>query len=169
MEDEFNEIKPQDLNDNVFKLIGADWMLISAGNIKSFNMMTASWGALGVLWNLNVCICFIRPTRYTYEFMEKNEQFTLSFFDEKYRDVLNYCGAKSGRNVNKAQKTGLTPAEGAGSLYFKEARLVIESRKIYYQDIKPEFFIDKEIEKNYPKKDYHRMYIGHILKCLKKG
>jgi flavin reductase (DIM6/NTAB) family NADH-FMN oxidoreductase RutF len=164
---ELHEIAVESIRDNVFKLIGADWMLITAGNDKQCNPMTASWGGLGVLWNRNVCFCFIRPTRHTYGFMEKGDTFTLSFFDGKYRNVLNFCGSNSGRTVDKIAAAKLTPVRGTtGGIYFAEARLVLECRKIYYQDITPASFIDPAIGGNYPEKDYHRMYVGEIVRCL---
>lgn len=105
---DFIEIDPKEISANVFKLINDGWMLITAGNIDSYNMMTASWGGQGVLWDKNVCFCFIRPTRHTYQFVEKANYFTLSFFDEKYRDILNFCGTNSGNKVNKMAVKGLT-------------------------------------------------------------
>jgi flavin reductase (DIM6/NTAB) family NADH-FMN oxidoreductase RutF len=137
----------------------------------SYNTMTASWGGFGVLWNKNTCFIVVRPSRYTYEFLEKNNTFTLSFFDQSYRSALSFCGSHSGRDCNKAAETGLTAIESrTGSVFFNEARLVIECRKLYYQDINPSNFIDSEIDtKNYPLKDYHRMYVGEVLTCLKKN
>lgn len=165
----FKEILPESLTQNPFKLIGEEWMLITAGNLDSFNMMTASWGGLGVLWNKNVAICFVRPTRFTYGLLEKSDSFTLTFFDEKYKNVLDYCGNTSGRNVNKISVTGLTPVKGVlDDVYYEEARLVLECKKIYFNDLNPDNFLDKSIHKNYPVKDYHRMYIGEIHKCLLK-
>ncbi|OGS21446.1 MAG: flavin reductase [Elusimicrobia bacterium RIFOXYA2_FULL_40_6] len=167
MKNEFKEVKPELIKDNVFKLIGKDWMLVTAGKLDKYNMMTASWGALGVLWNKNVCFCFIRPVRHTYKFMEENDYFTISVFDEKYRDILNFCGSKSGRDVNKMTETKLTAAQSdLGNVYFTQARLVLECKKIYFQDLNPKQFLDPKIAGNYPNKDYHRMYIGEIVKCL---
>jgi flavin reductase (DIM6/NTAB) family NADH-FMN oxidoreductase RutF len=166
---DFAEILPQQLDENVFKLIGTDWMLITAGGMDSSNTMTASWGGLGVLWNKNVCFCVIRPQRYTYEFMEKSQYFTLSFFDSDYRKALELCGTKSGRDIDKYKETGLTPVRsGCGTVYFQEARIVLECRKMYFQDIDPANFVDRTIEDNYPGNDYHRMYIGEIVKCMVK-
>ena len=126
MSEVFKEIKPTDIPDNVFKLIGDDWMLITSGSSEDYNTMTASWGGLGILWGEPVSYCFIRPQRYTYNFVEKNETYTLSFFDEKYRKALQYCGTYSGRNVDKASATGLTIVEGEdNAVYFNEARLVL--------------------------------------------
>ncbi|OPY81234.1 MAG: Flavoredoxin [Syntrophorhabdus sp. PtaU1.Bin153] len=163
---ELKEISPEAITDNTFRLIGKDWMLVTAGTEASFNTMTAAWGGLGVLWDKKICFCVIRPTRYTYAFMEKSEGFTLSFFEEQYRDILTYCGTKSGKDVNKVAETGLTPVFDRGAIYFGGARLVIVCRKIYTQDIAPENFLDPELDKFYPKKDYHRMYVGEILRCL---
>jgi len=165
----FTEIAPEKLNEGAFKLIGSDWMLITAGGIDSFNTMTASWGGLGVIWGRNVCYCVIRPGRYTYEFMERGDLFTLTFFEEKHRPALTYCGTHSGMDVDKVKQTGLTPVQSeSGSVYFDEARIVLECRKIYFQDIDPVNFLDPAIADNYPIKDYHRMYIGEILKCMVK-
>ena len=169
MKKNFQQIEPGKISDNVFNLIGSDWMLITAGQKDSFNTMTANWGGLGYLWNKNVCFCFIRPPRYTYDFVEKTKIFTLSFFEEKHRDILKFCGAKSGRNVNKIKETGLIPVHSdSGAIYFEQARLALECKKIYFQDIMPSNFIDSDIQTFYPKKDYHRMYIGEIIKCLVK-
>lgn len=169
--DGFREIKPEEMTDNVFRLIGSDWMLITAGASEArgkWNTMTASWGGLGVLWNRPVCFCFVRPSRHTRGFMDGAGDFTLSFFDtERYRDALNYCGSHSGRDVDKARETGLTPVEEAGRMvWFAEARLVAQCRKIYSQDIEPGRFLDPAIQGNYPQQDYHRMYVGEILKVL---
>lgn len=164
----FNETRPELLTDNPFKLIGADWMLITAGTAESFNTMTASWGALGVLWDRKVAFCFIRPSRYTYGFVEKAQNFTLSFFEETHRKALTFCGTHSGRDYDKIMETGLTPVKGPDFIYFAEARLVLACRKLYYQDIVPTNFLDPKINDMYAKKDYHRMYVGEIVKCLVK-
>ena len=167
MNDKFRTIDPRKITDNPFKAIADDWMLVTAGTLDAFNTMTASWGAMGELWHRNICICFVRPTRHTYKFMEEADTFTLSFFDEKYRDALKYCGTKSGRDVDKMAATGLTPVEGeSGSVYFEEARLVFECRKIYTHDLDPAHFLEAAIEEKYPEKDYNRMYIGKIVRCL---
>jgi len=164
---DFIEIQPAAISDNPFKLIGGDWMLITAGDLKKFNTMTASWGGLGVLWDKNVAFCFVRPTRYTYEFMERAETFSLSFFPEQYRKVLSYCGSHSGKHVDKVRHCGITPVKGSiDDVYFAEARLVIECRKLYYTDVNPSAFLAQTLCDIYPEKDYHRMYVGEIAKVL---
>ena len=168
METGFQTLDPESVQDNVFKLIGKDWMLITAGIRESFNTMTASWGGMGVLWDKKVCFAFVRPTRYTFEFLEKSKFYTFSFLEEQYRDILMYCGTKSGRDVNKVIETNLTPIFGNGTVFFAEARLVMECKKIYVQDITPGNFLDQTMNEYYPKKDYHRIYVGEIIRCLKR-
>lgn len=165
----FSKLEPGALIDNPFTLIGSDWMLITAGTHDAFNTMTASWGGMGILWERKVAICFIRPTRYTYEFAERSPAFTLSFFGEKHRKALTYCGTHSGREADKVKGAGLTPVKEGGFVYFEEARLVLACRKIYSQDILPERFIDPRIESMYPQKDYHRMYFGEIVAVTEAG
>ena len=164
---DFREVLANAIPDNAIKLIGDDWMLITAGTLDSYNTMTASWGALGVLWSKPVAFCFVRPQRHTYGFMEKHDTFSLSFFRERYRDALTLCGTKSGREVDKAKETGLNALAGSdGTVHFEQARLVLESRKLYFQDIDPSRFLDTEIDTLYPQKGYHRMYVGEIKKVL---
>ena len=168
MTEKHNLVTPENINESAFKLIGSDWMLVTAGNLESWNTMTASWGGFGHIWNKNVCWCVVRPQRHTYGFMEKAHFFTLCFFDEKYRKVLNYCGTKSGRDVDKAAETGITPvATEGGAVYFAEARLIVECRKIYFQDLSPNNFLEASIQKHYPDRDYHRLYMGEVVRCLR--
>ena len=158
----FKKIDPEAVGDNPFSLIGKDWMLITAGSMQKWNTMTASWGGLGVLWGKQVSFCFIRPSRHTFGFAEDNDYYTLAFFPENQRDALNYCGSKSGRDVDKAKETGLIPIQLGSGIGFEQARLVRVCRKIYYQDIIPGQFLDSTIESNYNGADYHRMYIGQV-------
>ncbi len=164
----FKEINLKKLSLEPFSLIGDSWMLITSGNMQDYNMMTASWGGLGVLWNKPVAICFIRPQRYTFEFVERNDYFSLSFYNEKYRDALTLCGTKSGRDVNKTAATNFTPVFDEPAPYFEEADLVFVCQKIHSQFLDPGCFIDKSVEKNYNNGDYHKMYVGKIIKGLKK-
>ena len=167
MHPEFKAIDPSTLSENPFNLIGKGWMLITAGNREAFNTMTASWGGMGVLWARNVCFCVVRPVRHTYKYMEASDSFTLSFFDEAYRDALTFCGSHSGRDTDKVKETGLTPVFTNEGTYFAESRLIFCCKKVYHHDIDPARFIDLTIDENYyPSKDYHRMYVGEIVSCL---
>jgi flavin reductase (DIM6/NTAB) family NADH-FMN oxidoreductase RutF len=165
---EFKLIKPTGITDNVFKLLDKDWMLVTAGKLDDFNTMTASWGHLGILWNLPIAIAYIRPQRYTYGFANRYDHYTLSFFTETYRPALQICGTKSGRDCNKVEEAGLTPMETIhGNVTFREARLVLECRKIYQDHLKKEHFLIPEVAtKNYPKDDFHQFYMGQIIQVL---
>lgn len=163
----FRELDPEQLTDNPFKLVGKDWMLIAGGGVADVNMMTASWGGLGVLWGKPVAFVFVRPSRHTYGRIEDNTRFTCNFFTENFRDALNLCGSKSGRDLDKVKATGLTPrADDDGAAYFDEARLVLVCRKLYHADIDPARFLDAGIASNYPTGDYHRMYVAEIERSL---
>ena len=157
-----------EIKDNVFDLIGKQWMLVTAGNMDSFNTMTASWGGMGVLWNRNVATIYIRPQRFTLEFVHANDYFTLCFFDEGYKDVLRYCGSHSGRDVNKIENTGIIPIQTSlGNVVFKESSLILECKKIYMDRLKEKNINDKLIhDLIYPSQDYHFMFIGEIVNCM---
>jgi flavin reductase (DIM6/NTAB) family NADH-FMN oxidoreductase RutF len=165
---EWSEVNIREFKGSPVKRIGDEWMLISAGNVSrdkgNWNTMTASWGGLGVLWGCETAFCFIRPGRYTFEFANASPLFSLSFFSPAYHKALEICGSDSGRDTDKAEKAGLTPvAFNDGSIGFAEAQAVITCSKLYTHDFDPSFFlIPSEIEKNYPQKDYHRMFIGKI-------
>jgi flavin reductase (DIM6/NTAB) family NADH-FMN oxidoreductase RutF len=160
------KISPYSLDGNVFKMLDKDWMLITAGKSDHFNTMTASWGAMGILWHKPVAIIFVRPTRYTYQFLEGTDHFTLCFFRKKYRKILNICGSKSGRDTDKIRETGLLPSTTPeGNVYFEQAEVIIECKKWYSEDLNPSRFLDPDIEKNYPQRDYHRVYYGLIENC----
>ena len=150
---------------NPFDKIDKQWMLLTGGDKDSFNTMTASWGQLGVLWNKNVLTCYIRPNRYTYDFVEKGECFTASFYGEEYRSALSFCGSHSGRDCDKAKETGLTPAEVDGCMAFEEAELVLVCRKLYSYDLQESGFLtdDGIPGKFFGTDPYHRAYISEIV------
>jgi len=168
--EKFKNISAEELAENPFKLIGTDWALVTSGSKESFNTMTVSWGGVGIMWGKPSAFTFIRPQRYTFDFMEKNEYYTMSFFDEKYRKALQFCGSKSGRDYDKVKETGLTPAfTEDGIPYFEEAKLVLVCKKAYSQFLTEDSFEDKEnISKWYEQKDFHKMYISEIISFLVK-
>lgn len=152
-----------------FSSIGADWMLITAGNglaREAWNTMTASWGAFGVHWGKRTITCMVRPTRHTFAFIEREPLVTFSFFGPEARKALEICGSTSGVDTDKASAAGLSPQLlEPGAIGFSEARVTFVCKKIYAQDLDPALFIDPAIEKNYPKKDYHRVYVCEILRA----
>ena len=163
----FKEINPREIEGNLIKAISDEWMLISAGDENGYNMMTASWGFAGEMWGNDSIVAMIRPQRYTMEFVDKNDYFTLSFYGDN-KDIHKVCGSKSGRDVNKTELTGLTPTFSDNTIYFDEARLVLICKKQYVSRLEEDCFIDKEPLKWYNDKDYHYMIIGKIEKVLVK-
>lgn len=157
------------LNPNVFASIGKQWMLVTAGDKNQCNTMTASWGGLGIMWGNPAATVYIRPQRYTKQFIDAQSCFTLSFLPEQYRKALAYCGSHCGKDVDKWAETGLTPVfTESGVPYVAEAELVLVVRKQFCQRMAPEHFIDTEArEKWYPNEDYHDLYIGEIVEAYR--
>lgn len=165
----FREIKPEEIKDNPFKLIGKDWMLVTAGNKDNCNTMTASWGAVGIMWGKPSVTCYVRQSRYTKEFLDREDYFTISVFGEEYRKALSLCGSVSGRDKDKIKEACLTVCETRESVAFEEARLIIVCKKEYAQYMGPENFTNRENDERwYGDKDYHTMYIGSVEKVLVK-
>ena len=164
----FTEIKAEELKDNPFDLIGKQWMLITAGNEEKCNTMTASWGGVGVIWGKPSATCYIRHSRYTKEFVDDSEYFTLTFLQDGNREALNLMGTKSGRDMDKMHDSGLTPVFVEGQPTFAEAALVLVCRKRCRSEIAPEDILQQEIlDKNYADRDFHAMYIGEIVAAYK--
>lgn len=166
----FITVKSEELNENFFHAIGNQWMLITAGNSESYNTMTASWGGVGVLWNKDVTFSFVRESRYTMEFLDREQYFTLCFFGDNMRKELAFCGANSGRDVNKTEVTGLIPCFDENAPYFEQAELVLVCKKLYKQKMTADCFIDKSIiNTSYSNGDWHELFVGEIVKALRKA
>ena len=163
----FIEIKPEEFNVSPFQLIGKDYMLITAEKDGKINTMTAGWGGLGVMWHKNVAYVVIRPQRYTKEFVDGSNTFSLTFFNGNSKKMLGYLGTTSGRDEDKIKKSNLTIIYDNGIPYFKEAVRAIFCKKLFAQDYKPESFIEKRIiDDCYPISDFHTLYIAEITKIL---
>jgi flavin reductase (DIM6/NTAB) family NADH-FMN oxidoreductase RutF len=164
---ERKNISPIDLVVRINELWDKQWFLLTCGDYEKndFNTMTVAWGFLGIMWNKPVAVCVVRPSRYTYIFMEKFNTFTLSAFDQNFKEDLTHLGTTSGRDSNKLAFTDLTIVSSVlvPSPTFEEAELSIECKKIYYDDFNPNNFLDKSIHNEYPLKDYHRIYYGEIV------
>jgi len=148
-------------------LFHTQWALLTSGDFagKHFNTMTIGWGALGTMWSKPFAFVAVRHSRFTYEFIEKYDTFTLSAFPSKFHDALSLLGSRSGRDGDKITASGLTPIAGSrvASPVFAEAEIVIECQKMYADDLNPAHFLDTTIDKHYPQKDYHRIYYGEIV------
>lgn len=165
----FASIDPKTVDVNFFKAIDKDWMLITAGSEEKLNTMTASWGGTGILWNKNVSYAFIRESRYTREFVDGNDYFSLSFFGGNMKKELGFCGRNSGRDVDKIKETGLTVVSDEAAPYFEQAELVLVCKKLYCQKMDKESLIDKSLaDQFYSDNDWHYFYVGEIVKMLKK-
>jgi flavin reductase (DIM6/NTAB) family NADH-FMN oxidoreductase RutF len=164
------EISYKDLVINPFDLIGKEWMLVTAGNEESgCNTMTASWGHLGCLWGHNdpTAIIYLRPSRYTKEFVDRECYFTLCIMDESFKKQMAYLGSVSGRDEDKIANAGLTPVYEDDTTYFAEAKMVLICKKLYQSELQEDGFIYQDIvTDNYPQHDFHTMYIGKIEKIL---
>ena len=143
------------------------WLVLTAGDMlkNDFNAMTVAWGSFGTMWGKPLAMVVVRPSRHTWNYMEKYDSFTLCAFPEGNRKSVQLFGSKSGRDCDKIAESGLTvlPSKSISSPGFDEAELIVECRKIYFDDINPAHFLSSDTEKNYPKKDYHRMYFGEIV------
>ncbi|MCD8192962.1 MAG: DUF4468 domain-containing protein [Tannerellaceae bacterium] len=160
----YRQISPDRIPGNIIKMLTEDWMLITAGNSDGMNMMTASWGGLGSLFSKPVAFCFIKPERYTYQLMEKNDTYTFTFYTEAYRDVLQYAGSNSGRDKDKVQESGLTPVfTPGGTPAFNEAWMIIECRKILSQPLDPALLNDNALYQEWKNNQLHTMYVGEII------
>ena len=151
----------------IFHTWGERWFLVTAGTAQAgrFNTMTAAWGSIGVMWEKPYATVAVRPSRYTFEFLERSPDFTLCAFPASFRDKLMLCGTKSGRTTDKVKECGFTvrASQREASPSFDEAELILECRKMYTDDFVPQRFLDPKIESNYGGADYHRLYYGEIL------
>ena len=155
----FKEISANDIKDNAFDMIGKKWMLVTASDGEKVNSMTASWGGVGIMWGKPVAFVFIRPQRYTKEFVDKAGTLSLTFFDESYRKMLNYMGTTSGRNEDKIAKAGLTTCFSDKTPYFEEAETALIVKKLYAQEMSSDYLVDKNIDTRwYPENDYHTIF-----------
>ena len=156
--------------ENSIKAIGDDWMLITVKDNKNnkVNAMTASWGALGVLWNKPVCICFIRPERYTYKLLEDKKELSIAFLDESKRGALTFCGRNSGADCDKLSACGLSATELDNVAVIAEAEVNLCCRVLYEGDLDKSGFLDESLLKNYANAGYHRMFVCEILNAYKK-
>ncbi|MDL2214674.1 DUF4468 domain-containing protein [Dysgonomonas sp. OttesenSCG-928-M03] len=159
----YRSVTPDKIPGNIIKLL-SDAMLITSGTADQTNVMAASWGGLGRFWEKPVAFCFLNPTRYSVQTMDKGDTYTLSFYTEAYRDAVQYCGSVSGRNTDKIKGSGLTPIKTpSGATSFSEAWLIIECKKLVAQPISPSAVVAKDLPSDWSKNGYHKMYIGEIL------
>ncbi|MDD3193521.1 MAG: flavin reductase [Oscillospiraceae bacterium] len=148
---------------DVFRIFDKQWALVTAGSMEDYNTMTVSWGGLGTLWSRPVATVYVKPIRYTYQFLEKNAYFTVSFFPDSYRKDLGILGSKSGRDGNKIVLTSLTPTAVENGVGFAQASATLLCKKIYWQDLDLNQIPQDAIDAYYQTEAPHRMYIGEVV------
>lgn len=159
----FKEIALAELEVSPFTKFDKEWALVTAGTEGNANTMTVSWGGLGTLWSRPVATVYIRPQRYTKQFVDENDRFTVSFYAPEHKRALGVLGTKSGRDGDKVAEVGFTPVQVAGEPAFEEAELVLVCRKLYADEVRPENFVDASVDAEiYPKHDYHTLYIAEV-------
>lgn len=165
----FRVISPDEFERSPFRLIGKEWLLITApddSKASGANAMTASWGNMGILWNKPVATVFVRPQRYTFSLCESADRFALCVLPDEHRNALKLCGTKSGKDTDKLAECGLDCIEVDEVKIIEKSSVAMICKKLYADDIKKDHFIDKEQIKHYPTDDFHRFYILEIEKIL---
>lgn len=165
-----NEISVKDLKIDPFQAF-RNWAMITAKVANKHNSMIIGWGCLGVLWRKDVACVFVRENRYTYEFIEQSDYFTISFYDEKYKKDLTIYGTKSGKNVDKDALTNFHPISIDEAITYEEAHTTIVCKKIYQSKLEPSDYLNDVAEEFYKLNDdgtRHHIYIGEIIKIVKK-
>lgn len=158
------------LNVQPHHLFHEQWALLTSGDYAKnhFNTMTIGWGAIGTMWSQPFAFVAVKPSRYTFEFMEQYNTFTINAFPQEHHHALSLLGTQSGRDGDKIAASGLTPEASSviAAPSFKEAEIVIECQKMYANNLNPAQFLKEGIFKHYPNEDYHRIYYGEILKVF---
>lgn len=164
---QFQKISTDLVNNNIFQMIGKDWMLITAGNGDKVNTMTASWGGFGVMWGKNAAYIVVRESRYTKEFLDSSDTFSLTFFENPPRGELKYLGGVSGRDEDKIKNARIDVCYAGDTPFVGDGNLVFICRKMSATRIDDSTILDKKVIENwYADGDYHTLYIGEITEVL---
>jgi flavin reductase (DIM6/NTAB) family NADH-FMN oxidoreductase RutF len=152
---------------DVLSVFDKKWALLTAGDSTNFNTMTISWGGLGTIWGKPVATVYVRTSRYTHDYMDSNEFFTVSFYPEEYKQILGVLGSKSGRDMDKMSGSGLTPVSAGESVTFKEAEITLVCRKIFKQQLDVANMPAEVAKTMYEGQAPHDMYIGEIVDIIR--
>ena len=155
-------------NTEIFSQFDKKWALLTAGELDNFNTMTVSWGGLGTIWNKSVATVYVRLSRYTHEFMDNNDYFTVSFYPDDTKKTLAILGSKSGRDMDKINGSGLTPVNAGKSVSFKEAEITLVCRKLFRQRVELSNIPEEIVKACYGSGDPHDMYIGEVVDIIRK-
>ena len=149
--------------ENIFDEFGSGLVLVTAKNNDKYNTMTIAWGSLGTVWSRPICNVYVKKNRYTHEFMENAEYFTVSFFTSDYKNDLAILGSKSGRDGDKVALTSLTPIIENDYVYFKEARYTLVMKKLYAHDFDVNQIPEEIKDHYYSAEPEHTMYVGEVI------
>ena len=155
-------------NTDIFSQFDKKWALLTAGTKDNFNSMTISWGGLGTLWGKPVVTSYVRTSRYTHEFLDSNDYFTVSFYGEEMKQILGVFGSKSGRDIDKMHYEGLTAQEVDGTVTFEEAEITLVCKKLFKERLEVEDMSSEVYEAFYKNDAPHDMYIGEVVKIIEK-
>ena len=153
---------------DILSVFDKKWALLTAGDSDRFNTMTISWGGLGTLWGKPVATVYVRTSRYTHDFMDTDEFFTVSFYPEECKQILGVLGSKSGRDMDKMKESGLTPVQAGESMSFREAEVTLVCRKLFKQQLDVANMPEDVAKAMYEGQAPHDMYIGEIVDIIRK-
>ncbi len=165
----FKQIKPSEITDykNAIDLFGQGAVtMVKKGDTA--NPMTIAWGSLGVLWRKPCMSVYVHKTRYSKGLFDQADRFAVCFFGKEHDESLSYFGSASGREEDKAAKSGLTLKEEDGYFYFEEAELVVFCRKMGQTDFDLAHIEPAPIRAWYEKAGVHSIYCGEIVKVLRR-
>ena len=152
----------------IFSQFDKKWALLTAGDKENFNTMTISWGGLGTLWGKPVATTYVRTSRYTHDYMDQNDYFTISFYSEEYKSGLGVLGSKSGRDMDKMHISSLHAKELENSMTFEEAEVTLVCKKLFKQELTVKNMLDEGVKDFYAEDAVHDMYIGEVVEIIKK-
>jgi len=156
-----------EFNTDIFAQFNNKWALLSAGSMEKHNTMTISWGGMGTLWGKPVVTVYVKPVRYTYQFINDNDYFTVSFYPEQYKKALSLMGKLSGRDVDKDRESGLTVRDLEKAVTYREAEVTLLCKKIYFQDLDRANMPQKAVDMFYKVEEPHRMFIGEVVDIIR--
>ena len=156
-----------EFNMDIFSQFDKKWALLTAGTKDKFNTMTISWGGMGTLWGKPVVTSYVRTSRYTHDFLDDNDYFTVSFYPEEYKKILGVLGSKSGRDMDKMNESGLTAVEALESVTFKEAEITLVCKKLFRQKLDESNMPKEVVDQFYADDASHDMYIGEVVEIIK--
>ena len=158
---------------NVFQMFNDQWALVTAGSLDDYNTMTIGWGSMGTIWGpphqgKQVLTVYVSPARYTHDYLERNDYFTVSFFPEEYRRDLGILGSRSGRDGDKVALTQLTPLAVEHGVDFEQASLTFVCRKLYSHQFEKDRVPADVADWIYTRVPPHTMYIGEIVNVIER-